>query len=124
LWGFASKIASEGIDANTNQVYFTLGLLPLIALLSRSPRLKVASNRNAGIRWAFLTGVLGSTGNIAFFQALVTGGRASIVIPITALYPVVTVVLALLFLHERLGNLQKIGLLLAVVAMCILSLPN
>ncbi len=122
-WGFVSKIASDGIDANTNQVYFSIGLLPLIALVWRSvPKTNV--NRKAGIAWAFLTGILGGTGNIAFFQALVIGGKASIVIPVTALFPLVTVILAAIFLHERMGRTQKIGLVLALVAIYILSLPS
>jgi bacterial/archaeal transporter family protein len=123
-WGAVSKVASDGIDANTNQVYFSLGLLPLILVILRSPRLKGGKQRNAGIRWAFITGILGGTGNIAFFQALVIGGKASIVIPVTALFPLVTVVLATAFLRERMGTAQKIGLVLALVAIYILSLPS
>lgn len=123
-WGLVSKLASEGIDANTNQVYFTLGLLPLILMMLRSPRLKGGAQRRSGIRWAFLTGILGGTGNIAFFHALVIGGKASIVIPVTALFPLVTVILATLFLHERMGRAQKVGLVLALVAIYILSRPS
>jgi transporter family protein len=123
-WGAVSKVASDGIDANTNQVYFTLGLLPLILVILRSPRLKGGEQRKIGIRWAFITGILGGTGNIAFFQALVIGGKASIVIPVTALFPVVTVILATTLLHERMGTAQKIGLVLALVAIYILSLPS
>jgi bacterial/archaeal transporter family protein len=123
-WGAVSKVASDGIDANTNQVYFTLGLLPLILVILRSPRLKAGTQRNAGILWAFITGILGGTGNIAFFQALAIGGKASIVIPVTALFPLVTVILATAFLRERMGTAQKIGLVLALVAIYILSLPS
>lgn len=123
-WGAVSKVASDGIDANTNQVYFTLGLLPLVLVILRSRRLKGGEQRNVGIRWAFLTGILGGTGNIAFFQALVIGGKASIVIPVTALFPLVTVILATMFLHERMGRAQKIGLVLALLAIYILSLPS
>jgi transporter family protein len=123
-WGAVSKVASDGIDANTNQVYFTLGLLPLILVILRSPRLKGGKGRSVGIRWAFITGILGGTGNIAFFQALVIGGKASIVIPVTALFPLVTVILATTLLKERMGTAQKIGLVLALVAIYILSLPS
>ena len=28
-WGAVSKVASNGVDADTNQVFFTFGLLPL-----------------------------------------------------------------------------------------------
>ncbi len=121
-WGLVSKIASGGVDANTNQIFYTLGLLPLILIVLRSPRLKQGTGRRAGIRWAFITGILGGTGNIAFFHALVVGGKASIVVPVTALFPVVTVVLAVIFLRERLSNPQKLGFCLAIVAIYLLSM--
>lgn len=123
-WGAVSKLASNDIDANTNQVLFTLGLLPLIAIAVRSPSLSVGVGgvRRAGIGWAFLTGILGGAGNIAFFRALVVGGQASIVVPVTALFPLVTVILALAVLRERIGLLQKIGLALALIAIYLISM--
>lgn len=122
-WGVVSKVASEGVDANTNQIFFTFGLLPLIAIVWRSPRnAGGGTGRRVGIGWAFLTGILGGTGNIAFFHALVMGGKASIVSPVTALFPLVTVILAVTLLHERLGTAQKIGLALALVAIYLLSM--
>src|ERR1700723_2093574 len=122
-WGVVSKVASEGVDANTNQIFFTFGLLPLIALVWRSPRnAGGGAGRRVGIGWAFLTGILGGTGNIAFFRALVVGGQASVVVPVTALFPLVTVILALALLRERLGLLQKIGLALALVAIYFISM--
>jgi len=123
-WGAVSKVASDGVDANTNQVLFTFGLLPLIVVAARSPRLRsgIPAQRRAGIGWAFLTGILGGTGNIAFFRALVAGGQASIVVPVTALFPLVTVIMALTFLRERLGRAQMAGLALALVAIYLLSL--
>lgn len=122
-WGALSKIASADIDANTNQVFFTFGLAPLIlAVLLWSSTLKSGQNRRAGMAWAFFTGVLGGTGNIAFFRALTTGGKASVVIPATGLFPLVTVILAAVFLKERLGSMQKIGVLAALVAIYLLSI--
>ena len=121
-WGAVSKMASNGIDADTNQVFFTVGLLPLILFVWWSPRTRGGKNRKAGIAWAFLTGILGGTGNIAFFHAFVIGGKASIVTPVTALFPLVTVILAITFLHERIGTAQKFGLVLALVAIYLLSM--
>ncbi len=121
-WGAVSKMASTGIDADTNQVFFTIGLLPLIFLVWWSPRVRGGKNRKAGMAWAFLTGILGGTGNIAFFHAFVVGGKASIVTPVTALFPLVTVMLAITFLHERIGTAQKIGLVLALAAIYLLSM--
>jgi bacterial/archaeal transporter family protein len=121
-WGVVSKIVSDEVDADTNQIFFTIGLLPLLVVVWRSPRIRGGKNRRTGMAWAFLTGVLGGTGNIAFFHALVIGGKASIVSPVTALFPLVTVILAITLLHERIGRLQKIGLGLALVAIYLLSM--
>jgi transporter family protein len=121
-WGAVSKVASDGVDANTNQIFFTLGLLPLIIFVWRAASKPGGGQRRSGIAWAFLTGILGGTGNIAFFRALGVGGKASIVVPATALFPLVTVILAVSFLHERLGTAQKIGLVLALIAIYLLSM--
>lgn len=124
-WGLVSKIASEGVDAYVNQLLFTVGIMPLMVFVAwtvhRQGARESREARRQGIFWAFLTGILGGVGNIFFFQALVKGGKASIVAPVTALYPMITVLLALVFLKERLGRLQWIGLLLAFVAIYLLS---
>jgi len=122
-WGAVSKIASDGVDADTNQVFFSFGLLPLALVVWCSPRTATGGEgKRIGIGWAFLTGILGGTGNIAFFHALSLGGKASIVSPVTALFPLVTVVLAVTLLHEKLGNAQKAGFVLALVAIYLLSM--
>jgi transporter family protein len=120
-WGATSKVASDGIDANTNQIFFTLGLVPLMLFVLRSPRIRGGHQRRSGIAWAFFTGILGGVGNIAFFHALAIGGKASIVVPATALFPLVTVILAVTVLRERISTQQWFGLGLALVAIYLLS---
>ena len=124
-WGLVSKIASAGVDAYVNQLLYTAGLAPLMVFVAitvhKNPGDAGSKSRNAGIFWAFLTGILGGIGNIAFFQAMVKGGKASVVSPVTALFPMVTVLLALIFLRERLGRTQWLGLALAFVAIYLLS---
>jgi bacterial/archaeal transporter family protein len=125
LWGLVSKIASNGVDVYLNQLLYTAGLAPLMVFVGwtvykHSPR-EDAQARRKGVFWAFLTGILGGLGNLAFFQALVKGGEASIVAPVTALFPMVTVLLAVIFLRERLGRTQWAGLALAFVAIYLLS---
>ena len=124
-WGLVSKVASNGVDVYANQLLYTVGLAPLMIFVAwtvhkRSPGEK-AEGRRTGIFWAFLTGILGGLGNLAFFQALVKSGEASIVSPVTALFPMVTVILAVMFLKERLGRMQWAGLALAFVAIYLLS---
>jgi len=124
-WGLVSKVASAGVDAYSNQLLYTAGILPLLSFVAWTVHRSKAGEKSerlaAGVFWAFLTGILGGVGNIAFFEALVKGGKASVVAPVTALFPMVTVVLALVFLKERLGRVQWMGLGLAFVAIYLLS---
>jgi transporter family protein len=124
-WGLVSKVASAGVDAYVNQLLYTAGLAPLLIFVAWTVHRRGAQEkregRSAGVFWAFFTGILGGVGNILFFQAMVAGGKASVVAPVTALFPMITVLLALIFLHERLGRVQWIGLALAFVAIYLLS---
>jgi transporter family protein len=122
VWGATSKVVSNELNAYANQVLFTLGLMPLMLLILRSRRLSGGTDRRRGIFYAFLTGILGGTGNIAFFKSFTAGGQASVVVPLTAMSPLVTVLMALLLLRERLSRSQKVGLVLALAAIYLLSL--
>jgi transporter family protein len=125
-WGLVSKIASAGMNAYVNQLLYTAGLLPLMVFVAWTVHKNIedeekSRRRSVGVFWAFLSGLLGGVGNIAFFEALVKGGSASVVAPVTALFPMVTVLLALTFLKERLGRAQWVGLGLAFIAIYLLS---
>jgi bacterial/archaeal transporter family protein len=122
LWGIQSKVVVEGISPWTNQVLFPLGVLPLAALALKARDLKRLSGRHAkGAVYGLITGVLGGSGNVAFFLALSRGGKASVVTPLVGLAPLVTVLLALWFLGERLNRTQVGGLMLALAAIYLLS---
>jgi transporter family protein len=60
-------------------------------------------------------------GIITFNAALGGGGRASIVVPLSALYPIVTIGLGMLFLSEHLTATQASGAGLAMVAIVLMS---
>jgi transporter family protein len=70
-----------------------------------------------------VTGILGGVGNVTFFESLSRGGKASIVVvtPLIALYPVVTVALAVPLLHERITRREWLGIVLAITATIALS---
>lgn len=68
-------------------------------------------------------GVLGCGGQLILFQAL-RQGPAYIVFPIVSLYPVLTIILSLLFLKERTNLRQWIGIAFTLAAMFFLSNPR
>jgi transporter family protein len=75
------------------------------------------------IFWAAVVGgTLNGLGALTSFTALESGGKASVVISLISLYPLVTVAFAVAFLHERLTAVQAIGVGLAIVAAILLSL--
>ena len=67
-------------------------------------------------------GTLNGLGALTSFTALESGGKASIVISLISLYPLVTVALAVTVMHERLTIMQAFGIVLAIIAAILLSL--
>lgn len=65
--------------------------------------------------WGAAAGVLGGAANLLFLLATGSGALAVTAV-LTALYPAVTVLLAVLLLHERLSVVRGLGLLLAGIA--------
>ena len=122
VWSTVTKIVADDISAYMNQVLFSIGLLPVLFAVFRSKRLQGGVDRKRGMVYAFITGILGGTGNIAFFKALSSGGMASVVVPATSLSPLVTIIVGYVWLREKTNTIQKVGLVLALVAIYLLSL--
>ena len=60
-------------------------------------------------------------GVTAFVFALNSDGKASIVVPMTALYPVVTILLSMAILKGQLSPVNGLGIAFALVAVVLLS---
>jgi transporter family protein len=73
---------------------------------------------------AIAGGALNGLGAWTSFRALESGGKASIVISLVSLYPLLTVALAIVLLHERLTWMQMAGAVVAIVAAILLSLES
>ena len=74
----------------------------------------------ATLGWTIVAGPCDMTANVLYLLAT-RGGDLSIVAPIAALYPVTTVILALIIEHERLRGIQVAGLVLALAALVLVS---
>ena len=122
-WGLESKIIVDRISPWMNQVLFSIGLLPILIWMPFWKNVRhVTGSPRAGALHGFVTGILGGAGNVGLYLALARGGKASIVLPLVGLAPLVTVVLALVFLRERLNRSQIIGLVLALISIYLLSI--
>ena len=121
VWGAVSSLASQNVSPLTLQIVSTLGLFPVALVLLFSKNIYQGSDRRRGILLAMATGVIGGTGNLTLYQALRMGGEASVVFPLTGMYPLVTLILARLLLKERLNRVQGVGIALALVAIYLFS---
>lgn len=120
-WGAVSSLASQNISALTLQIVSTIGLFPVAIVLLFSGNLHHGTHRARGILLAMTTGVLGGAGNLTLYQALRVGGEASIVFPLTGMYPLVTIFIARLWLKEKMNRVQVAGMGLALIAIYLFS---
>src|SRR5258705_5098801 len=116
-WALIARLIGDAISPAQSQSLSTLGLLPVIALLIFPVRKQAAGTTKwRGVILGCAAGVLTCLGIIAYYYVLNSGTKAATVVPLTALYPLVTVLLALVFLHERLNKIQIAGVCLSLAA--------
>ncbi len=122
LWAFLPKLATRTLDVTTTLVFQQFGALIMAVCVLAAARFRLKLD-GPGIGWAMLTGFVGVAGLLCFLQAAVRY-RLSVVVMLTALYPIVTMVLSLIFLRERITPVQWLGVLCAVAAIVLMSLPG
>jgi|ERR1022692_257022 drug/metabolite transporter (DMT)-like permease len=121
VWGAVSSLESQSVPALTLQIVSTIGLIPAALVLAFSKNLGRGVNHFRGILLAVATGILGGTGNLTLYETLRVGGKASVVFPLTGMYPLVTIIMARLLLKERLNRIQALGVALALAAVYLFS---
>jgi bacterial/archaeal transporter family protein len=120
LWGFLSKIGSAAASPLQMQILFTLGMLPVAVGMLLQMRWKLDRDRG-GVTYGILCGVATGLGTLGYYAAL-REQNVSLVTPVTGLFPVLTVALAFVVLHERLNKVQMGGMLLALASIVIFSI--
>ncbi len=121
VWAVLPKATSPQLSPLTMQLLATLGVVPMAGLFLTSRDLRIGANLPRGIAYAFVTGVFGNAGNIALLEALKHGGGASIVYPLTGMFPLVTLILARFWLKERPNFIQGTGIVFSLVAIYLFS---
>ena len=117
--GLLQKLGTNRISSRSLLVWLIVGFLALLPILWRDGNL-------SGMTWkVLLIGLLGGAanglGSWALFGALEKGAKASVAVPLTALYPLVTILLARIFLAETLTIRQWVGIVLALAGGAMLS---
>jgi transporter family protein len=117
VFGFLSKIGSETASPAQMQILFTAGMLPLVAAALLQGTIE---RDRLGTAYGVLIGILAGLGGIAYFAAM-EKGKASLVGPVTSLFPLLTVLLAVSILKERMNRVQVAGIVLGLISIAILS---
>jgi len=119
-WALLLKLGSRGLSAEMTQFFATLGMLPAALAILLWRKFKLESSFK-GASTSVVAGAISSGGILALVAAFKAGGKTDIVVTATALYPLVTVLLAVLILHERLTKRQIAGAVLATLAIVIFT---
>jgi transporter family protein len=120
FWGFFIKLASTQLS--WQQVFIVTSsvtlVFSLLTFVIAKPSFEIGSQ---GLYYALTAGVLGAFALI-FFNMAIKEGDALVVVPLTSLYPVITVVLSYFILSEKLTATKGLGIILALIAIILVSI--
>jgi transporter family protein len=117
--GLLQKLATNYISAESSLIWLVVGFLLLQPLVYPGKMMFTYSVWN--LTFAFLSGLLNALGAWALFAAFKHNGKASVIAPLTALYPMLVIVVAPFVLHESITRLQVVGVVCALIAVALLS---
>ena len=119
VWGFFSKLSTTTLKPTNAYIYQIIGIfvsgLVIAFLVKFEP-----SGKPSGIFFGVASGLCVTFATYFFFQAL-GRGRSGVVVTVTALYPVITLLLSALLLWEGLNLKQVLGIGLALAAIYLLA---
>jgi len=119
IWGVFSKLAGEHSRPRQVLLFQSVGVLAFALVVLAIEKFKIEPSL-PGFGWSFSAGFFTFIGFLTFFAAL-DQGKASTVVTLSALYPVVTILLSIAFLHEKLTMRQVAGIAFALVASVMLA---
>jgi uncharacterized membrane protein len=120
VWGAFIEIPEKaGFPATLGYIMWSVSMVPcaIFALYNISWRLEYDAR---SIFFGVLIGLLGAGGQLLLFQAL-RQGPAYLVFPFISLFPICTIFLSFVFLREKAGLKQWVGIVVALVAIFFLS---
>ena len=117
--GFLQKISTDRISAESALVWLIGGFVLLLPFIYTRPSMFQYPARS--IAYVIAGGLLNALGSWALLAAMKNGGKASIVVPMTAVYPLLVCLAAPLLLHEQLTRTQGAGVVLGLGAILLLA---
>ena len=118
IWGFGSKLAT---DVAGPRFVFVFAQIPYIVIAAAMYVFGGPYHFTwNGMRWTVLMGTFGAFGVLCYVLAI---GKmpASRVVPITAAYPALTILLSWAILHEKLTLRHLLGVAFALAGVALLA---
>lgn len=120
IWGAFIEIPEKaGFPATLGYSIWALTMIPCALIALKFINFKLEVDKKS-IFWGLLIGLTGAGGQLLLFEAL-REGPAYIIFPIISLYPVVTIGLSIWISKERTNKRSWIGIILALIAIFLLS---
>jgi transporter family protein len=123
FWGVTGntqKLSTQHISAQFSFLGFAAAFVPIALLILAFFPLETNLTHDV-LALGIVGGVLNSLGALTAFAAFEAGAKSSVAVPIMYLYPLLTVLLARLVLHEQITAAHWAGIALAPVAAWLLS---
>ena len=118
-WGLFQKLATNEMPPRNVYLVGAGGAITVVLVMLATSEFPLQVNTR-GILFAVLAGICSSLGGLLFLHA-VSKGKASVVIPFTALYPLITIILSFTILKETITAKQGMGIVLALISMVLLA---
>jgi transporter family protein len=117
--GLLQKLSTNEISAESALIWLVAGFILLTPVFYPGKAMFSYSSRS--LTYVLMSAALNAIGAWALLAAMKNGGKASIVVPLTALYPLVVVLTAPVVLRESISLLQMLGVICALIAVLLLS---
>ena len=117
--GLLQKLSTNEISAESALIWLVVGFFLVTPVFY--PGKVLFSYDWRSLVYVLGSAVLNAVGAWALLAAMKNGGKASIVVPLTALYPLVLLLAAPIILRESISLLQAAGVVSALIAIVLLS---
>jgi transporter family protein len=120
IWGLLVRLSTLTLDWKQYTIISFIGvaIVQLAIYIFYRPEINL---NMAGFNYALLAGFIVALSVIPFYLAI-ESGKSSLPIMFTALYPILTILLAYFLLHEQVSIFQWIGIILGLMAIILMSM--
>ncbi|MFJ6068329.1 DMT family transporter [Streptomyces tendae] len=122
VWGAFSSEPNSRYGYPNEMIYIIWAFTMLIPAFF-AMRGNTFDRRPVAAMYGLIAGLTGAGGQLLLFQAL-SDGPAYLIFPLVSLSPVITVLMATVLLRERITRLAVVGVVAALVAIVLLSIPS